>query len=165
MNTEKAFKFLLEHQPLPPTREMSKELLSEFDQIRRFFTANPDSRCIRPLLGAHGEGDGHGVYQVVDDCLRSHDSAIVTIEIERALRSNVPSVRMWAAEFASRYPNDSIVGALAQIVRADADETRRLAIMALNANKSARARSALNDLKANDPRIVVELADLQNSSS
>ncbi len=163
MNTEQALAFLLMHQPLPSTNKMSKELLSQFDQVRRHLIVNPDTRCLGPLLGALGEGDGHGVYQLVDQCLRAYEKATVVSALRSALESEVASVRMWAAELSAEYPDDALVSPLEQLARSGAEDARLSALIALNENSSSLAKRALADLASTDSVCAAEIAGLPGS--
>ena len=87
MTTDEALHFLSSNQPLPPTREISKALLKRFDEVRKHFAAHPDNRSVPLLLNSFGEGDGHGVYQLVEDTILAHPESIVIPALLQALRS------------------------------------------------------------------------------
>ena len=50
------------------------------DDVRKHFVSHPDNRCVPLLLNAFGEGDGHGVYQLVEDAVLSHPADVVADE-------------------------------------------------------------------------------------
>ncbi len=68
MTVEEALLFLEQHSPLPSDEDLSDEIIESYDEIRELFLANPDPRCIEPLLNSFGDGSGFGVYQMMDDC-------------------------------------------------------------------------------------------------
>lgn len=117
MNTEEALDFLRRHQPLPPSREMDNSLLSQFEEVRQYFTKLHDDRCIPLLIGALGQGDGHGVYQMVETTLLDYPEEAVVAEIALGLASPHASVRYWCAQFASNFPKEELLKPLANVCR------------------------------------------------
>jgi hypothetical protein len=103
MTTDEALQFLSSHQPLPPTSEISDSIIKHFDQVRKHFAAHPDNRSVPLLLNSFGEGDGHGVYQLVEDTILAHPESIVIPALLEALKSPHRSVREWNAEIAANY--------------------------------------------------------------
>jgi len=56
-----------------------------------------------------GEGSGFGVYQLVGEALAQFPSEKVVPHLVEALRSQVRSVREWAAEIAMQFPEPELV--------------------------------------------------------
>lgn len=112
MTKDEAIAFLRKHQPLPSDAEITQEQIDTFDEVRKYFTANPDPECIPLMLNAFGDGSGFGVYQVCDDVFRHFDQSQLTPHLSDALQSPHISVRNWAAEFAVQFGADELVGPL-----------------------------------------------------
>jgi hypothetical protein len=116
MRTDEALSFLRAHQPLPPTSEISNNLLDRFDEVRQFFLERPDNRSIELFLNAFGKGDGHGVYQLVEDTIVAHDRDVVVSALQKSLRSRAGSVRYWSAQIAANYIEPALIEPLAQVL-------------------------------------------------
>jgi hypothetical protein len=160
--TDQALAFLQQHQPLPPTADMSAQLLDRFEEVRRHFVDAPNERAIPLLLGALSEGDGHGVFQRVEDCLQQHPSHVVVPHLAAMLRHGRPAARYWAATFAMEYPHRDLIEPLAALVRTADKECRTAAIMALDLNQSAEAQALVSQLAASDPELASILAELRD---
>lgn len=131
MTTNEALQFLREHQPLPPTRVIEDAVIQEFDRVVKHFGTHLDARCVPLILNAFGEGDGHGVYQVVEDTILRYPDNVVVPSLLEGLRSPIRSVRTWNAEIAANYPNPELASPLIQLLwRGDVDE-RSAAVIAL----------------------------------
>ncbi len=110
MNNEQALNFLNAHQPLPPTNRMESALLLKFDEVRKFFLRYPDERCVLLFLGAFGEGDGHGIYQLVEDVISRYSEALIVKELLFGLQSERSATRHWCAQIAApATPDASLV--------------------------------------------------------
>lgn len=161
--TDQALAFLQEHQPLPPTGEMSAELLDRFEAVCRHFVDAPDERTIPLLLGALSQGDGHGVFQRVEDCLQQHPADVVVPHLAAVLREGRPEAQYWAATFAMGFPHAELVGPLGRIARDGDTESRTAAIMALDINESAEAQALVGQLAAADPEVAAILAEVRDT--
>ena len=42
MDREAALQFLREHQPMPPEDQVDDDLIDRYDEVRKYFIANPD---------------------------------------------------------------------------------------------------------------------------
>jgi hypothetical protein len=145
MTTDEALQFLRSHQPLPPTREISEQILAQFDEVRKHFAAHPDNRSVPLLLNSFGEGDGHGVYQLVEDTVLAHPENIVVPALLDGLRSPHSSVREWCAEIAINYPRPELVVPLIGILRGGSVDERMAAVTALGINGTPEARMGLEN--------------------
>jgi HEAT repeat protein len=143
MTTDEALNFLRSHQPLPPTSEVSNELLRRLDEVRRHFAENPDERCVGLLLNAFGKGDGHGVYQLIEDAILAHDKEVVIPALQQSLLNRAGSVRYWSAQIAANYPDPELVTPLVRVLtEGDLDE-RLAAVTALEGIQIPEAGAAL----------------------
>jgi len=146
MNTEAALEFLRLHQPLQPTREVSNDLLSQFEAVRKHFTCDLDSRCVPLLIGALGEGDGHGIYQMVETTLLAYPEAVVVPALRLGLASSHGSVRYWSAQFAANYPNGDLLGLLVGVCRKGGIDERLAAVTAIEIIDTPESRERLREL-------------------
>jgi len=145
MTTEEALEFLRAHQPLPPTKEISEALLGQFDDVRRYFAANLDNRSIPLLLNSFGEGDGYGVYQLVESTIIAYAEDLVLPALLNALRTPLGSVRYWATQIAANYPVPELVSPLAEVLTSGNLDERIAAVTALEVIGSPDARRALQN--------------------
>jgi hypothetical protein len=109
MTPEEAIRFLEAHQPMPADADATEDLIREFDEARRSLEHHRDPRTARLLLNALGEGDGLGVYQLLDETLRTLPRGDVVEALAQSLRSRVRSVRAWSMEMALDYPDRVLV--------------------------------------------------------
>lgn len=163
--TDQALAFLQQHQPLPPTEDMSVELLDRFEEVRQHFVDVPDERSIPLLLGALSKGDGHGIFQRVEDCLQQHPTHVVVPHLAAVLQGGRPEAQYWAATFATGFPHADLVSPLGELVRTGDTECRTAAIMALDLNDSEEAQALVSQLAAADPEVAALLAELRDTEA
>lgn len=142
---EDALQFLALNQPLPPTLEMSEDIAEKYDCARKFFLENPDSRCVEYFLNSFGEGDGHGIYQLVGDVLTKYDKSFVLPLLERALSGGVSSVKYWCAQIAEQYPCPQIAPALISLLSNSDSDIRTASVISLSDIEGEFVTEALND--------------------
>lgn len=144
---------------------MSAELLERFEEVRQHFVDVPDERAIPLLLGAVSEGDGHGVFQRVEDCLQQHPTHTVVPQLAAVLQRGRPEAQYWAATFAMGFPHAELVGPLGELARTGGIELRTAAIMALDLDDSADAKALVSELAAADPELASILAELRDTEA
>jgi len=107
MNRNEALSFLRDHQPMPDDDDLTQEVIDKYDEVRKFFTAYPDKEVISLFLNSYGNGDGWGVYQLVEDVFYKCHRDDVVVEIKEILEnpSIADSVRYWVL----RYPQHSLM--------------------------------------------------------
>ena len=132
------------------TEEGAEDVLRTFNEVRLFFLNHPDVRCVPLLLNSFGEGDGHGIYQLVEDTIAIYPEEIVVPALIKSLSSPYQSVRAWNAEIAANYTGLELVEPLQQLlVHGSTDESHAAAnALALNGTSSA----------------IIELANALNSN-
>jgi HEAT repeat protein len=150
MTTDEALQFLRSQQPLPPTREISEGLLRRFDEVRKHFAAHPDNLCVPLLLNSFGEGDGHGVYQLVESTIVAHPDDVVVPALLDGLRNPSGSVRYWNAQIAANYAWPELVTPLADILRRGSLDERMAAVTALEVIGTSEARRELENALESD---------------
>jgi len=152
MDKQEAFDFLRAHQPLPPERELSEAVITEYDRVREFFVDNPDEESIPLLLNSFGEGMGLGVYQLVGEVFRKHSVGVLVPYLLTALASKHRSVRWWSAQFAADFPHPDLIKPLATALEELGDfDIRCAAVTALSQIKTTSAKAVLADALDKEP--------------
>ncbi len=131
MEKQAAISFLQANQPMPSDALMPSDLIKTYDEVRRYFIANPDTGCIDLFLRSFGEGDGFGVYQIVDEVLRQYPKSEVVPRLAMCLKSQKRSVRYWCAEMASEFPDPSLVEPLSDLLQEGDIDIHSAAVTAL----------------------------------
>lgn len=131
MTEAEALQFLSEHQPLPSDDALDSKTIKKYDEARQFFLENPSRKCIPLFLGSFGEGDGLGVYQMIEDVISKYDSDDVIPHIVVNLKSEIPSIRGWNAEIAAGFPSVELIDPLADLLAVDDHDLKYAAITAL----------------------------------
>ena len=143
MKTDEALQFLRSHQPLPSTRIISEDMLKRFDEVRKHFAAHPDDRSVPLLLNSFGEGDGHGVYQLVEGAIVAHPESVVIPALLDGLRNPSGSVRYWNAQIAANYARPELVRPLVEIIKHGNLDERMAAVTALEIIGNSESRREL----------------------
>lgn len=131
MNKDDALAFLALHQPLPSDAELSEDVIKRYDEVRRFFLEHPDPDCVRPLLNSFGNGNGHGVYQLIENVIRKLPTRIVVAELIQSMRSEHRGVRYWSVQIAALFPVNTLLPELRERLREDDFDMKYAALTAL----------------------------------
>src|SRR6516162_9871217 len=131
MTTEQALAFLQAHQPMPDDRDLSEALIRKYDEIRQFFLAHPNPRCIPLFLTSFGAGDGLGVYQLVEDVVRRFSRETVVPHLQHGLAHPQRSSRYWNAEIAAHFPSPALLELLGKLLTEDDEDLQTAAAIAL----------------------------------
>ncbi|BDI33598.1 hypothetical protein CCAX7_56490 [Capsulimonas corticalis] len=156
MNHEEAIDFLRRHQPMPCDEELTRELIDTYEEVRLFFMENLDPRCVPLFLNSFGEGDGLGVYQLVDFVIAQYPDDIVIPDLVRALQSPHKGVAYWSAQIAACFPSEASLPALTRLIQSDDPDLRGAAITAVDLTPSASRSKILFDALENerDPTLI-----------
>jgi len=105
MNRNEALSFLRDHQPMPDDDDLTQEVIDKYDEVRKFFTANPDKEIISLFLNSYGNGDGWGIYQLVEYVFYKCHRDDVVVEIKEILEnpSIADSVRYWVTQVSAAF--------------------------------------------------------------
>lgn len=108
MNYEKAWHFLLCHQPMPADEHLTPAIIAEYDNVRKFFIEHPNPKVIELFLRSYGAGDGWGVYQLVEDFFDQCSEFEVKQGIKTVIEDYTISdgVRYWVTQLAGAF-NDA----------------------------------------------------------
>jgi len=151
MTTDDALDLLRRHQPMPDDEVLTEELIQRYDEVRKHFIESPDQRCIPLFLGSFGEGDGLGVYQLVEDVLIQYPPHQVIPHLETALSSSHRSIRYWAAEISANFPSQQLLHALSALLDEHDEDLVSASVIALGQLESPEARSALRSALGKAP--------------
>ncbi len=124
---------------------MPDSLIREFDLVRKFFRSNLDERCVPLLLNSFGSGDGHGVYQLVEDTILAYPDDVVVDALKVSLRNPAGSVQYWSAQIAANYPREELAGLLVQLLKTGDVNERIAAVTALETQGSVHALTELKN--------------------
>lgn len=136
MNRESALKFLEKHQPMPSDGDLTQKIIDTYDEIRRYFYDNPDQLSIKLLLNSFGEGDGFGVYPLVEDTILKQDRSVVVAELISALSSPHRSVRYWCAQIASNFQDNAVAKSLYFLLSEDDFDLKYAALTSLEQSQA-----------------------------
>jgi hypothetical protein len=131
MNKIEAIEFLKQHQPLPDDDKLTKEIIDNYDAVRKYFKLNPDEECIPLFLNSFGYVDGFGVYQLIEDIISLFDREKVVPHLKKALQSQFRGVRYWNTQIAAIFPNNELINELKNRLMEDDFDMRYAAITAL----------------------------------
>jgi hypothetical protein len=134
MNKNNALLFLKQHQPLPSDSEMSENLISEFDDVRKFFIEHPCDEAIPLFLRCFGDGDGFGVYQLVEDVFYKIKLNTIKSFIKEALEDySLPnSCKYWTIQISTAFPDNSYRKSLITALSSSNEDIREAAEFALS---------------------------------
>jgi len=134
MNKNEALSFLIAHQPMPDDEDLTQELIDKYDEVRKYFIAHPEKQAIPLFLNSYGNGDGLGVYQVVEDLFYQFESEDVIPQIRNILEdsSTSESVRYWVTQLAAAFPDDSLKKGLELSLKSNNDDIIEAAQLALD---------------------------------
>lgn len=133
MNKKEALKFLESHQPMPSDNDLTQDLIDKYDDVRVFFVNNPDVDAIPLLMRSFGDGDGFGVYQLVEHVFDKCNFDDVIINISNILKdtSTVKSVRYWVTQLAIAFSDRRLVDGLNISLQFDDEDIQFMAASAL----------------------------------
>lgn len=134
MNRNEALSFLRAHQPMPDDSDLTQDLIDKYDEVRKFFINNPDNEAISLFLGSYGNGDGWGVYQVVEDVFYKCDPYYVTLEIKKILEnpSVASNIRYWVTQVSAAFPDTKLKKGLEISLNSDNEDIREAAKISLD---------------------------------
>ncbi|MCG8708048.1 hypothetical protein JHU04_001249 [Brenneria sp. 4F2] len=143
MNADEALDFLSQNQPMPSDDILSKHEIDKYDEVRRYFIHAPDVRAIGLFLRSYGEGNGWGVYQLVEDFFYQCNPNDVRQEIQNILedRDTPASVRYWVTQVSAAFSNEILRPGLEISLESENIDIKEAAKIAL---------SILNEFLSND---------------
>ena len=162
MNKLQAFDFLKDNQPLPSDELLTESIIAEYDEVRGFFIDKPDKESISLFLNSFGEGDGLGVYQLVEDVFSCFSIDDMLEPLSQALLSQHSSVRYWCTQICASFPDSRLIPSLRYVLNDERVDTREAAIIALDIIGSNQSITLLKEafLKETDPEIKELIKDI-----
>ncbi|MFD0048011.1 HEAT repeat domain-containing protein [Actinomycetes bacterium NPDC127524] len=152
MNVNEAVSFLKGYQPMPSDEDLvtQGEVLKKYEEVRLFFLNNPDPVCIPLFLHSFGEGDGLGVYQLVEENLVLFSKDEVLPHLISALGSPFKSVRYWCSQISEFFPDLQLISLLLKIAESDGFDSRYASIVALSQISNPVVKEKLLIIKENE---------------
>ncbi|PIT58700.1 hypothetical protein [Snodgrassella alvi] len=134
MTKDDALNFLSRHQPMPSDKDLTQDIIDKYDDVRKFFIKNPDRKAIELFLRSFGEGDGWGVYQLVEDFFYQCYDIDVKKEIKKVLEDiTIPdSIRYWVTQIAAAFSDEILRNGLQISLQSKNIDIRDAARMAIN---------------------------------
>uniref|UniRef100_A0A7C2JZ41 HEAT repeat domain-containing protein n=1 Tax=Schlesneria paludicola TaxID=360056 RepID=A0A7C2JZ41_9PLAN len=146
MTADDALAFLRANQPLPPQSRCSDELIQTLNEVREYFLASPDPRCIPLLLGVFNDGDGHGVFQLIDKVIWHFPNDDVLPHLVRSLSTGTPEAKYWSTQIATHY-DDPVLAEPLIVLAEQAGESQYFAVLALSLNLAVGVSSRLRKIR------------------
>ncbi len=128
MDKEKALSFLKENQPMPNDRNLDENLISMYDEVRKYFLDNPDEECLPLFLNSFGEYDGMGVYQLVEDVILKFQHDDVVKNLLEALKSKYSGVKYWCVQICESFPDEKLIDPLRGLL-SDPNQDIKIAVI------------------------------------
>lgn len=134
MNTEEALDFLSKNQPMPADEYLTQSTIDTYDEARRHFIQHPDKKAIPLFLRSYGDGDGWGVYQLVEDFFYQCNPDDVKKEIKTILedRTIPKSIRYWVTQVSASFVDNSLKHGLEISMQSENIDIREAAEIALS---------------------------------
>ena len=132
MNKENALAFLRKNQPCPSDWEMPDGLMQEYDSVLKYFLSHPDKECVPLFLNSFGDGDGWGVYVMVEPLIEKFMPEDVVPHLACALIVGPKSVRYWCAQIASAFPSTDLIAPLCECLKDNNSGVREFAAFAIS---------------------------------
>lgn len=134
MNKKEAIEFLQIYQPMPDDENLSQDLVDKYDEVRRFFIINPDNEVIHLFLNSYGQGDGWGVYQLVEDVFYQNNHEDVVLCIKKTLEDKLipESVRYWVTQVSALFADVRLIKGLEMSLKSENEDIRNAAQLSLD---------------------------------
>jgi hypothetical protein len=119
---------------MPDDDDLTQEVIDKYDEVRKFFTANPDKEVISLFLNSYGNGDGWGVYQLVEDVFYKCHRDDVVVEIKEILEnpSIADSVRYWVTQVSAAFSDVKLKKGLAISLKSKNEDIRDAAQLSID---------------------------------
>lgn len=139
MIKDEALAFLMRHQPMPADTDLTQDLIDSYDEVRKYFETYSDSCAIELFLGSFGDGDGWGVYQLVEGLFYKCPRSDVVAALKKVLEDEcIPeSIRYWSTQTAAAFADEDLRKGLNKSLNSrsiDVREAAELAIEMLDTN-------------------------------
>jgi hypothetical protein len=108
---------------MPADAQLTEELIGAYDEAWRALRNSDHPRAAHLLLNSFGDGDGFGVYRLVDEALLTLPREQVIEALAQSLDSPIGSVRAWSMEMALDFLDPRLVPNAVELLGAtDRDE-------------------------------------------
>ncbi len=158
----KCLSFLSANQPLPADAALSADIVNELDSVRLWLCDHPVPEALPLLLRVFGEGDGLGVYPLIEDTVARFPRDAVVAELAAVLEGSPDATRYWALQLASTFPSECMVKPICHLLPVLDHDSRLAALTALEAIGGDEARRCLTAWaqKEIDPELRALISDI-----
>lgn len=134
MIKDEALAFLMSHQPMPADAGLTQDLIDSYDEVRKYFESYPDSSAIELFLKSFGDGDGWGVYQLVEGVFYKCPHSDVVAALKKVLEDEcIPeSIRYWSTQIAAAFADEDLRKGLNISLNSESIDTREAAELAID---------------------------------
>lgn len=162
MTAAKCLSFLSANQPLPADADLSADIVNELDTVRLWLCDHPVPEALPLLLRVFGDGDGLGVYPLIEDTVARFPRDAVVAELAAVLEGSPDATRYWALQLASTFPSKSMVRPMCDLLPVLDHDSRLAALTALEAIGGDEARRCLSEWaqKEIDPELRALISDI-----
>lgn len=133
IDAAKCISFLSANQPLPPDAELSTDVVNDLDSVRKWLSEHPVREALPLLLRVFGEGDGLGVYPLIEDTVSKYPRDAVVAELTTVLRDSPDATRYWALQLAATFASERMVKPISDLLPVLDHDSRYAALTALEA--------------------------------
>lgn len=99
-----------------------------YDEVRKYFLANPDKECLPLFLNSFGEYNGMGLYQLVEEVILRFGHDEVVNHLLEALNSKYNGVKYWYAQISALFPDKKLINSLVNLIN-DSNEDIRISVI------------------------------------
>lgn len=145
--------FLRANQPLPPDRELTREFADRLDDVRIWLSGHPIPEALPLLLRVYGEGDGLGVYPLIEDTLRNYPRRAVVSALGAALRDAPAPTRYWNLQLSATFPDASLVDQIGELLPTLDHDSRYAALTALEAIGGERVQEIVGEWSSRESSV------------
>lgn len=133
MMKDEALAFLMSHQPMPADADLTQNLIDSYDEVRKYFETYSDSSAIELFLRSFGDGDGWGVYQLVEGVFYKCPRSDVVAALKKVLEDEcIPeSIRYWSTQTAATFSDEDLRKGLNISLNSKSIDTREAAELAI----------------------------------
>lgn len=151
--------FLKVNQPLPKDSKLTEELITIYDEARKYFEKNYNEECVPLFLNSFGGLNGLGVYQLVENTIDFYPAKIVLPIIRQNISSQSKPIAYWNIQIASNFPDVSLIEPLKLNLLSDDFDLRSSALTSIGQIESPIIKKIIKEfIKSENDDELIEIA-------